>query len=128
MKPSILSLAAAFGLAAALIASPASAGAGHGPQHGGVAREVKSVTYELVAKPDSLTLYVSNHGKALSTEGATAEAVIYAGNEKIPVTLAPAGDNRMVAKGSFRTGVGVRVAITATLAGKPAAKVSFNLK
>lgn len=128
MKSSILPLATAFGLAAALIASPAFAGAGHGPQHGGVAREVKNVTYELVAKPDSLTLHVSDHGKPVSTEGATAQAVIYAGNEKTPVTLAPAGGNSMAAKGSFRTGVGVRVAVTATLAGKPAAKVSFNLK
>jgi hypothetical protein len=128
MKSSILSLAAAFGLVVTLVASPALAGAGHGPQHGGVAREVKGVSYELVAKPDSLTLHVSDHGKPISTEGATAEAVIYAGNAKTAVTLAPAGGNRLVAKGSFRTGVGVRVAVTATLASKQAAKVTFNLK
>jgi len=128
MKSSILSLAAAFGLAATLIASLAFAGAGHDPQHGGVAREVKGMSYELVAKPDSLTLYVSDHGKPVSTEGARAEAVIYAGNDKTTVKLEPAGDNRMMAKGNFRTGVGVRVVLTATLPGKTPAKATFNLK
>jgi len=128
MKSSILSLAAAFGLVVTLVASPALAGAGHGPQHGGVTREVKGVSYELVVKPDSLTLHVSDHGKPIPTEGAMAEAVIYAGNDKSTVTLAPAGDNRMTAKGVFKVGVGVRVAVTATLAGKQAAKVTFNLK
>jgi hypothetical protein len=93
-----------------------------------VAREVKGMSYELVAKPGSLTLHVNDHGKPISTEGAEAEAVIYAGNTKTAVTLAPAGGNRLVAKGSFRTGIGVRVAVTATLAGKQAVKVTFNLK
>jgi hypothetical protein len=128
MKSSILSLAASFGLVAALVASPALAGAGHGPQHGGFAREVKGVSYELVAKPDSLMLYVSDHGKPISTEGARAEAVIYAGNDKTTVKLEPAGDNRMMAKGNFRVGVGVRVVLTATLRGKTPAKATFNLK
>jgi len=91
-------------------------------------REVKNVAYELVAKPDSLTLYVSNRGKPVSSQGVQAEAVIYAGNEKTSVTLEPAGENRMQARGSFRVGVGVRVAVTATLAGKQAAKVTFKLK
>ena len=126
MKSLILSLAAV----AALTASPVFAGAGHdhGPKYGGVVREVNNIAYELVARPDSLTLYVSDHGKPVATRGATAEVVIYAGSDKTTVRLEPAGDNRMTAKGSFRTGVGVRVAITATLAGKPAAKATFKLK
>ena len=128
MKSSILSLLAAASLAAALTASPAFAGAGHGPQYGGVAREVKGVSYELVARPDSLTLYVSDHGKPIATRGAQAEAVIYAGSDKTAVALEPAGENRMLAKGSFRVGVGVRVAVTAALAGSQPVKVTFNLK
>ncbi len=124
MKSFILSLAAV----AVLAASPVFAGAGHGPRHGGVAREVKSITYELVARPDTLTLHVSDHDKPVSTQGAQAEAVIYAGNDKTTVKLAPAGDNRMTAKGSFKVGVGVRVALTVTLAGKQPARATFNLK
>lgn len=87
-----------------------------------------SVTYELVAKSDSLTFYVSAHGKPIMTQGAMADAAIYAGNYKTMVVLEPAGDNRMTAKGSFKVGVGVRVALTATLAGKSEAKANFNLK
>lgn len=120
----------AFLCAASLLATAAHAGAGHdhGPKYGGVTREVSSVTYELVAKSDSLTLYVSDHSKPIMTQGAKAEATIYAGNDKTAVVLEPAGDNRMTAKGSFKVGVGVRVALTVTLAGKSEAKANFNLK
>lgn len=127
MKSILLSLAAASTL---LAATPALAGAGHdhGPKYGGVVRELHHVAYELVAKPDSLTLYVSNHDKPVSTQGATAEAVIYAGNGKTTVKLEPAGDNRLAAKGSFKVGVGVRVVLTVSLPGKAKAKATFALK
>ncbi|MBI4755693.1 MAG: hypothetical protein HY778_09825 [Betaproteobacteria bacterium] len=130
MKKFFLSLVTATSMAATLNISPAIAGAGHdhGPKYGGVVRELHNVAYELVAKPDSLTLYVSNHGKPVATQGATAEAVIHAGNDKTSVLLEPAGDNRMLAKGQFKVGVGVRVMVTTTLAGMPAAKATFKLK
>ncbi len=128
MKNAILSTLAATSLAAALALPPAFAGAGHGPAHGGVVREVKSLTYEFVAKPESLTLHISDHGKAIPTQGAKAEATLYAGSEKTTVALAPAGDNRMAAEGSFRVGVGVRAVVTVTLSGKPPVKLTFNLK
>lgn len=130
MKSFLLSLFAGASLAASLSVAPALAGTGHdhGPKYGGVVREVKSIAYELVARPDSLTLFVSDHGKPVSTQGATAEAAIYAGNDKTTVKLEPAGENRMVAKGNFRVGVGVRVALTTTLPGKTPAKATFNLK
>lgn len=126
MKSSILLLCAA----AALNAAPVFAGAGHdhGPKYGGVVREVRNVAYELVAKPDNLTLYVSDHGKPVPTKGGKAEAVIYAGNQKTTATLEPAGENLMVAKGNFKVGVGVRVVLTTTLPGKTPAKATFNLK
>lgn len=127
MKSLILSLTVASTLFAA---TPALAGAGHdhGPKYGGVVRELHNVAYELVAKTDSLTLYVSDHGKPISTQGASAEAVIYGGNGKTTVKLEPAGDNRMVAKGSFKVGVGVRVVLTTSLSGKTPARTTFNLK
>ena len=128
MKSFILSLTAASSLAVALAVPPAFAGEGHGPQHGGVVRELHNVSYELVATPDSLTLHVSDHGKPVSTKGGKAESVIYAGNRKTTATLEPAGENLMVAKGNFKVGVGVRVLITATLPGKTPAKATFNLK
>ncbi len=129
MKSSIFTLAAA-GLVAGLFVAPAFAGVGHdhGPKYGGVVREVKDIAYELVARPDTLTLYLNDHGKPLPTQGAKAEATLYAGNEKTTVALEPAGENRMTAKGSFRVGVGVRAVLTVTLPGQAATKVSFKLK
>jgi hypothetical protein len=120
----------AFLGAATLVTTPVHAGAGHdhGPKNGGVVREVGSVTYELVAKSDSLTVHVSDHGKPIATAGAKAEVTLYAGNDKTVVPLEPAGDNRMAAQGNFKVGVGVRVALSVTLAGKPEAKATFNLK
>lgn len=130
MKSKLIAFCAATAVAAIFPVAPAIAGAGHdhGPKHGGLVREVKDIAYELVAKPDSLTLHVSNHGKPVSTQGATAEAVIYAGSEKTAVKLEPAGEGLLQAKGKFRVGVGVRVVVSVTLAGKEPAKPSFNLK
>ena len=106
----------------------AGAGHDHGPKHGGVIREVSSITYELVAKADSLTLHVSDHGESVATAGAKAQVTLYAGNQKTEVVLEPAGDNRMEAKGNFKVGVGVRAALAITLPGKAEQRTTFNLK
>lgn len=126
MKKSLLVL-----LGSACLLSPAAfAGAGHehGPKHGGIAHETGDIAYELVVKAESLTLYVFEHDKPLATAGAKAEATLHAGNAKTTFELAPAGDNKLAAQGSFKTGVGVRVAVSVTLPDKPEAKVNFRLK
>lgn len=110
--------------------APAVAGPGHdhGPKHGGVVREVKGISYELVAKADALVVHVSDHGKPVSTEGAKARATVYAGNDKSEVALEPAANGTLAGKGSFKTGVGTRVAVAVELKGKPSQSVTFNLK
>ena len=113
-----------------LLAPAAFAGAGHdhGPRHGGSVREVGNIGYELVAKADSLTLYVFDHGKPLATAGAKARVTLYSGSAKTEVTLEPAGENRLAAQGNFKVGVGVRAALAITLPGRSEAKATFNLK
>lgn len=128
MKTTPPSLAVIVSLVALLGAPTAHAGAGHGPEHGGVVREMHDMSYELVARPDSLTLHLGDHGRKIATGGVKAEAVIYGKSGKIPVALAPAGDNRMQAKGQFPVGVGVRVLLTVTLPGKAPVSMSFGLK
>ena len=126
-----MKLPAAFFLAAnLLITQSAWAGPGHdhGPKYGGVVHKLHGVAYELVAKPDSLTVYVSDHDKPVSTQGGQAEAVIYASNGKTRAKLLPAGNNRLEAKGNFKVGVGVRVALTVSLPGKSPANAHFSLK
>jgi hypothetical protein len=126
-----MKLHTAFFLCAGLLAAqPALAGAGHdhGPKYGGIVREMHGMTYELVAKPDSLTVYVSDHDKPIPTQGAQAEAVIYANNGKTLLKLQPAGNNRLEAKGSFKVGVGVRIALSVTLPGQSPANATYGLK
>jgi hypothetical protein len=56
------------------------------PTYGGVVSVVKDVNYELVPKPDSITLYVT----------------------KTDVKLVPAGDNKLQAQGAFKVQPGPR--------------------
>lgn len=118
---------------AALCTTAAFAGDNHDhadlrPMHGGVIVEAGSLDLELVAKADSLTLYLADGSKPVASSGAKATATVYAGSEKTPASFEPVGDNKLVAKGSFKAGVGVRVAVVVALPGKPEAKANFRLK
>ena len=97
------------------------------PVHGGVVSVVKDVNYELVAKADTLTLYVSDHGKPVDLKGASAKLTLLSSTDKADVTLAPAGD-RLEAKGSFKVGAGTKVAGQVSLAGGATTSVRFTLK
>ncbi len=127
-----MKLSAAFFITTSLLViQPAWAGPGHdhdGPKYGGIVRELHDVNYELVAKPDNLTVYVSDHDKPVSTQGIQAEAILYASNGKTTVKLLPVGPNRLEAKGNFKVGIGVRVTLSVSLPGKPPVNASFNLK
>jgi hypothetical protein len=103
-------------------------GHSHGPRYGGVAREVGEVTYELVVKPDAMTLYASDHGKPVSMRDASAEAIVYAGSDRTSVKLAPAGENTLAATGNFKSGVGVRVAVNLMRPGQKELRLTFNLR
>jgi hypothetical protein len=97
------------------------------PQHGGVVSTASDMEFELVAKADTVTLYVRDHGKAANMQGATAKLTLLAGSEKSEVALAPAGDNKLVAKGSFKVGAGTKAVATVTLPSKKAVNVRFSL-
>lgn len=104
------------------------AGDHHKPKYGGVVQEVKEVQFELVAKPDSLAIFVEDHGKKIDTKGATAKVTLLNGAEKTEATLSPAGDNKLEAKGQFKVGKDTRAVAVVTLAGKPAQSMRFSLK
>ncbi|MBI5899535.1 MAG: hypothetical protein HZB40_09950 [Rhodocyclales bacterium] len=100
----------------------------HGPRHGGVVQEVGDIACELVVKADSVTLHVLEHDKPIATAGAKAEVTLHGGGGKTSVALVPAGENRLTAKGEFRTGVGARATAIVSLPGKADAKFNFRLK
>ena len=124
MKPILLTL-----LTAAVLAAPLTAIAHeeHGkPQYGGVVAEGGHYQAELVAKPDRLTLFITEHGKPLPTAGGSAKLTLLAGGQKTEVNLPPAGDNRFEAKGSFNIHEAKAVAAL-NVPGKPAKTLRFTL-
>lgn len=97
------------------------------PAHGGVVTVVKDVNYELVAKADSIALYVSDHGKPVDLKGASAKLTLLSSGGKTDVALSPAGD-RLEAKGSFKVGAGTKAVAQVNLGSGAPASVRFTLK
>ena len=93
------------------------------PKFGGQVQEVSEVQYEVVVKPDNIAIYVEDHGKKVDTKGATAKVSLLNGVDKSEATLAPAGDNKLEAKGKFNVKSGTKVTAVVTLAGKGAKTV-----
>ena len=125
-----------FNIRAALVASILAALAGpalaagnhdHSPKFGGVVVETKVGDIEIVAKPDSIKIYISDHGKAVKFEGAKAKVTLLNGAEKSEVELSPAGD-KLEAKGTFKVAKGTKGIALVTLAGKPVTTARFEVK
>ena len=93
------------------------------PRFGGQVQEVSEIQYEVVVKPDNIAIYVEDHGKKVDTKGASAKVSLLNGVEKSEATLAPAGENKLEAKGSFNVKSGTKVTAVVTLAGKGAKTV-----
>jgi len=116
-------------VAVTLAASPlAYADGDHKPKHGGVVAVVKDVEYELVAKPDSMTVFVEDHGKKVDTKGATGKLTLLAGGDKSEVALVPLGENGLESRGAFKVPAGTKAVATITLAGKPAINARYEIK
>jgi hypothetical protein len=114
---------------AVCIAGPAMASGAHdhAPKNGGIVVETKAGDFEIVAKPDLLQIYFSDHGKSAPMEGAIAKITLLNGAEKSEAQLLPAG-NKMEAKGSFKVAKGTKGIAVLTLAGKPPATARFVVK
>lgn len=104
------------------------AGHDHQPQHGGIVVEANDMDYELVARPDTLTLHLRDHGKPAKTEGVRAKLTLLNGTEKSEAVLAPTGDGKLEAKGAFKVAAGTKVVALVTLPGKKATNVRFAVK
>lgn len=99
----------------------------HTALHGGVVVEAKDVDYELVATPDTLQLYLRDHGKPMDVSKASAKVTMLAGTERQDVELKPAGD-RLEAKGSFKVPAGTKAIAVVSNAGKTLGTARFVLK
>jgi hypothetical protein len=121
MKPIHLLAALAFGLSNGAFAAGGHDHAHeHTALHGGVVAEAKDIDFELVAKPDSLRLYVRDHGKPVEVgnSNASAKLTLLAGGVKQEVALKPAGD-QFEAMGQFKVAGAKAVALVRFLANPP---------
>jgi hypothetical protein len=100
MKLKTLAILATFALGAA--SAHAAGNHDHTPKFGGVVVETKAGDVEIVAKPDMIQIYVSDHGKAVKLDGAKAKVTLLNGAEKTEADLTPAGD-KLEAKGTSRS-------------------------
>ena len=97
-------------------------------RHGGIVVQVGDMEYELVAKPDSLNLFVYDDDKPASTKGGKATIVLTSGSEKKVAQLEPAGGNKFKAKGTFPVKPGSKALTTIELSGRNKEEVQFTLK
>ena len=99
----------------------------HKPKHGGVLVETKAGDVEVVAKPDVINIYITDHGKLMKLDGATAKVTLLNGTEKSEANLVLVGD-KLEAKGAFKVAKGTKGIALVTLAGKPATTARFEIK
>jgi hypothetical protein len=123
-----LQICASLAIAACVAGPVAATGEhDHAPKNGGIVVETKAGDWEIVAKPELLQIFISDHGKPLQLEGAKAKITLLNGAEKSEAELMPAG-NKMQAKGSFKVARGSKGIAVLTLAGKPPATARFEVK
>ncbi len=99
----------------------------HSAKFGGVVVETKAGDMEIVAKPDSIQIYVTDHGKVMKLDGATAKVTLLNGAEKSEATLTAAGD-KLEAKGAFKVAKGTKGIAVLMRAGKPPVTARFDIK
>ncbi|NMG37088.1 hypothetical protein GRF61_21765 [Azoarcus sp. TTM-91] len=122
------------GLIAALLACAALLPAGahahgdehaHEPQHGGQVTEAADLDFELVARPDVISLYIRDHGQPARLAGVSGKLTMLAGGNRSEVSLATLED-RLEARGAFDL-AGARVVATVKMSDGKTANVRFKL-
>ena len=103
------------------------AGSGHEARFGGIHLGTQVMDLEVVAKPDMLQIYASDHGKPSKVEGGKARITLLNGADKVDIDLAPVGD-RFEAKGVFKVLPGTKGVALVTLAGRPGTTARFTVK
>ena len=99
----------------------------HTPKFGGVVVETKVGDLEIVAKPEVIQIYITDHGKAMKLDGAKAKVTLLNGTEKTEAELTLVRD-KLEVKGAFKVAKGTKGIAVITLAGKPPATARFEIK
>ena len=99
----------------------------HTAKFGGVVVETKAGDMEIVAEPDNIRIYITDHGKSVKLDGAKAMVTLLNGTEKSQADLNVSGDT-LEAKGTFKVAKGTKGIALVTLAGKSSVTARFEVK
>ncbi len=114
--------------AAALLTTPSLAGGDdHTPKFGGVVVETKAGDIEIVAKPEMIQIYITDHGKPMKLDGAKAKVTLLNGTEKSEAELVLVG-NKLEVKGTYKVAKGTKGIAVVTLQGKAPVTARFEIK
>ena len=96
--------------------------------NGGQMIHLDDAHYELVAKDDALTLYVSDNDNRPRTtlDGAKATATVLAAGRTSTVELKPATTDTLTGAGVFGARSGLRVVVSIQEAGRKPAQIRFT--
>jgi len=103
----------ALALIATLALIPA-AGFAHGnmkPQHGGIVQMSGETVFELVVKPASVELYVSEDDEPVALANASASLVVTVGGKESEVAMTAGANNGFIAQTAVPKGASVGVVV-----------------
>jgi hypothetical protein len=102
----------------------AQAHGGTQPEHGGVVQLVGDMTFELVARPEGVELYVEDDGDEVTSSDLVAKLTVVSAGARSDVTLTPSAGNKFEAKG-VKIAPGAKVTVLLTLKDKQS-KIAAN--
>jgi hypothetical protein len=95
--------------------------------HGGQMHMAGPYHFELLAQPNELTVYLTDHaGTKIPSSGATGNATVLSGKTKASIKLQPSGDNVLKGSGQFELAPDMKVVVSVTMPGKSPEQARFT--
>ncbi len=95
--------------------------------HGGQLRMAGAFHFELVVTATALQIYVTDHaGKAVSTQGASGNAIALGKAGKQTIALSPRGENGLEGSGTFDPAQALKAVVTISLPGHDPLTTRFD--
>lgn len=97
-------------------------------RHGGIVRSAGDLSFELVNKEGKVTIHVDDHGKPVTTAGASGTLTVLKGTQKSETTLVAGAGNTLVANDDVKLEAGNKVMVRVTLPKRQAVSVRFAIR
>lgn len=97
-------------------------------KHGGVVKSAGDMSFELVNKDGTTTIYVDDHGKEVSMAGGSGTLTVLKGTEKSEMPLTAGVGNTLIGKTGDKISSGAKVVVSIVFPDKSAMSVRFSIK